>query len=154
MPNSIRERILQAAVGRIASAVGPLNAEVHRSPTVALTREQAPAVVVFPESDEVTERPNDRVERQLVVRLVSLARGTPPTPPETEADALLVAAHAALMVETTVGGLVSLVLGSLMLFRSADPAIRVSLDVIFAVTAFTAAVAQALLPTARRHLPA
>ena len=106
MPNSIRERILQAAVSRIASAVGPLNAEVHRSPTVALTREQAPAVVVFPESDEVTDRPNDRVERQLVVRVVSLARGTTPTPPESEADALLVAAHAALMGETTLGGLV------------------------------------------------
>ncbi len=104
MPNSIRERILQAAVGRIASAVGPLNAEVYRSPTVALTREQAPAVVVFPESDEVTERPNDRVERQLVVRLVSLARGTAPVPPETEADALLVAAHAALMGEQSFGG--------------------------------------------------
>jgi hypothetical protein len=105
MSNSIRERILQAAVDRIASAIGPLNAEVHRSPTVALTREQAPAVVLFPESDEVTDRPNDRVEHQLVVRVVALARGTAPTPPETEADALLVAAHAALMSETTFGGL-------------------------------------------------
>ncbi len=105
MPNSIREQILQAAVDRIASVVGALSAEVHRSPTVALTREQAPAVVLFPESDEVTDRPNDRVERQLVVRLVSLARGKTPTPPETEADALLVAAHAALMGETTLGGL-------------------------------------------------
>jgi membrane-bound serine protease (ClpP class) len=45
----------------------------------------------------------------------------------------------------TVGGLVSLVLGSLMLFRSADPAIRVSLDVIFAVTLFAAAVVALLL---------
>ena len=105
MSNSIRERILQAAVDRIVSVIGPLNAEVHRSPTVALTREQAPAVVLFPESDEVTDRPNDRVERQLVVRVVALARGTTPMPPETEADALLVAAHAALMSETSLGGL-------------------------------------------------
>ena len=36
--------------------------------------------------------------------MVALARGTAPTPPETEADALLVAAHAALMSETTFGG--------------------------------------------------
>ena len=45
----------------------------------------------------------------------------------------------------TVGGLISLVLGSLMLFKSADPAIRVSLDVIFAVTVFAAAVVALLL---------
>ncbi len=97
MPNSIREQILQAAVSRIAANLAPLGAEVHRSPTVALTREQAPAVVVFPESDEVIDRPNDRVERELVIRVVALARAVPPAAPETEADALLVAAHAALM---------------------------------------------------------
>lgn len=45
----------------------------------------------------------------------------------------------------TVGGLVSLVLGSLMLFKSADPAIRVSKDVIFSVTLFAAAVVAFLL---------
>lgn len=37
----------------------------------------------------------------------------------------------------TVGGLISLVLGSLMLFKSADPAIRVSIDVIMSMAAFT-----------------
>ncbi len=37
----------------------------------------------------------------------------------------------------TVGGLISLVLGSLMLFKSVDPAIRVSLDVIAAAVLFT-----------------
>ncbi len=45
----------------------------------------------------------------------------------------------------SVGGLISLVLGSLMLFKSADPAIRVSKDVIFAVTVFAAAVVAFLL---------
>jgi membrane-bound serine protease (ClpP class) len=40
----------------------------------------------------------------------------------------------------TVAGVISLVLGSLMLFKSADPAIRVSLDVIFSVTLFTVVV--------------
>ena len=105
MPNSIREQILQAAVNRIAPVVEPLNANIYRSPTVALTREQAPAIVLFPESDEVTERANNRVEHQLIINLVALARGVAPTSPETEADALLVATHAALMSETTFGGL-------------------------------------------------
>ena len=40
----------------------------------------------------------------------------------------------------TVAGLVSLVLGSLMLFRSGDPAVRVGLDVIGAVVLFTVVV--------------
>ena len=40
----------------------------------------------------------------------------------------------------TVAGLISLVLGSLMLFKSADPAIRVSLEVIISVALFTAVV--------------
>jgi membrane-bound serine protease (ClpP class) len=37
----------------------------------------------------------------------------------------------------TVGGVISLVLGSLMLFKSADPAIRVSLSLIYGLAAFT-----------------
>ncbi len=45
----------------------------------------------------------------------------------------------------SVAGLISLVLGSLMLFKSADPAIRVSKDVIFGVTLFAAAVVAFLL---------
>ena len=45
----------------------------------------------------------------------------------------------------SVGGLISLVLGSLMLFKSADPAIRVSLEVILSVTVFAAAVVALLL---------
>lgn len=40
----------------------------------------------------------------------------------------------------TVGGLIALVLGSLMLFKSADPAIRVGLDVIAAAVLFSALV--------------
>lgn len=40
----------------------------------------------------------------------------------------------------TVAGIISLVIGSLMLFKSADPAIRVSLDVIISMAVFTALV--------------
>lgn len=40
----------------------------------------------------------------------------------------------------TVAGVISLVLGSLLLFRSAEPALRVSLDVILGVALFAAAV--------------
>jgi len=82
-----------------------LGATVHRSPTVAITREQSPALVVFPESDAISELANDRVTRLLTIRLVALARAVPPAIPESEADRLLTAAHAALMRDGTLGEL-------------------------------------------------
>ncbi len=102
---SIREQILLALMAAVRPAAEALGATVHRSPTVAIAREQCPALVVFPEGEAITERANDRVTRELTVRLVVLARAVPPLAPETEADRLLTAAHAALMADTNLGGL-------------------------------------------------
>lgn len=103
--SSIRERILLAALDAVRAPVMALGATLHRSPKVALTRDQCPALVVFPETDAITERANDRVTRLLTVRLVALARAVPPAMPDTAADLLLTAAHAALMADATLGGL-------------------------------------------------
>jgi hypothetical protein len=97
--NSIRERILLAVMAAVRPAVEGLGATLHRSPTVAISREQCPALVVFPESESITERANDRVTRELTVRVVALARAVPPASPETDADRLLTAAHAALLAD-------------------------------------------------------
>ena len=102
---SIREQILLAVMAAVRPTAEGLGATVHRSPTVAIGREQCPALVVFPESDAITERANDRVTRELTVRIVALARAVPPVAPETEADQLLAAAHAALMADLNLGGL-------------------------------------------------
>ena len=102
---SIREQILLAVMAAVRPTAEGLGATVHRSPTVAISREQCPALVVFPESDAITERANDRVTRELTVRIVALARAVPPVAPETEADQLLTAAHAALMADLNLGGL-------------------------------------------------
>ena len=101
--NSIREQILLAVLDAVRPSVEALGATLHRSPTVAISREQCPALVVFPESESITERANDRVTRVLVVRLVALARAVPPATPETEADRLLTAAHAALLADRNLG---------------------------------------------------
>jgi hypothetical protein len=103
--NSIREQIVLAVLDAVRTQVASLGATLHRSPTVAISREQSPALVVFPESDAITERANDRVTRVLTLRLVALARAVPPDVPETEADRLLTAAHAALMADVNLGGL-------------------------------------------------
>ena len=103
--HSIREQILLALLAVVRPHAQSLGATLHRSPTVAIGREQCPALVVFPESESITERANDRVTRELTVRVVALARAVPPAIPETEADRLLTAAHAALMADGTLGGL-------------------------------------------------
>lgn len=103
--NSLRERILLAVLDAVRAPLQALGATVHRSPTVAITREQSPALVVFPESDAISERANDRVTRLLTIRLVALARAVPPAIPESEADRLLTAAHSALMRDGTLGEL-------------------------------------------------
>lgn len=104
--NSIREQILLAALAAVRPHVESLGATLHRSPTVAISREQCPALALFPESESITERANDRVTRELIVRVVALARAVPPAIPETEADRLLTAAHAAFMADGNLGGLV------------------------------------------------
>jgi hypothetical protein len=103
--NSIREQILLAVLDAVRAPVEVLGASLHRSPTVAISREQCPALVVFPESESITERANDRITRVLTVRIVALARAVPPAIPETEADRLLTAAHAALLADRNLGGL-------------------------------------------------
>ncbi len=103
--HSIREQLLQAVLAAVRPAVTALGATLHRSPSVAINRDQCPALVVFPESETITERANDRVTRELSLRIVALARAVPPAVPETEADRLLTAAHAALFTDGTLGGL-------------------------------------------------
>ena len=103
--NSIREQILLAVMATVRPAAEQLGATVHRSPTLAISRELCPALVVLPEGEAITERSNDRVARELTVRIVALARAIPPLAPETEADRLLSAAHAALMANANLGGL-------------------------------------------------
>lgn len=102
---SIREQLLLAVMAAVRPVVTGLGATLHRSPTVAINRDQCPALVVFPESEAITERANDRVTRELTLRVVALARTVPPTAPETVADHLLTAAHAALFVDGSFGGL-------------------------------------------------
>lgn len=105
MSASIRERILQAVFERLRMAAEGQSAKAHRSPVAALSREQSPALAMFPESDGIRQRPNDRVEHELVLRIVAVARATPTEVPETQADRLLVATHRALMADVTLGGL-------------------------------------------------
>jgi len=99
---SVRERLLEALMAALTPVAAAKGATFLRSPTLALPREQSPALLLFPEGDAITERANDRVTRELTVRLTALARGEDGA---VVADRLLVAAHCALFADVNLGGL-------------------------------------------------
>lgn len=105
MNESLREHVIQAVMAILAPIALAHGATLIRSPPTGVTREQSPALLIFPESDAVSPRINDRIERQLVLRVVALARETAGSTPEAIADRLLVAAHAALFDSANLNGL-------------------------------------------------
>lgn len=98
---SRRELLIRAVMGCCQAAVTP--ATVLRQPTTAIARDQTPALVLAIVSDAPVKRSNDRMERELVVRLTSYARD--PTDGYAVADDLLCKTHLALLADTTLGGL-------------------------------------------------
>lgn len=98
---SRRELLIRAVMGCCQTAVIP--ATVLRQPTIAIARDQTPALVLSIVSDAPVKRSNDRMERELVVRLTSYARD--PTDGYAVADDLLCRSHVALLADTTLGGL-------------------------------------------------
>lgn len=105
MTHSIREQILRAVLTTLTPVAHAHGAQLLRSPTSAITREQSPALLLLPESETLSSRNNDRVERQLIIRLIALARETGDIAAESLADALLVSAHRALFADVNLGGL-------------------------------------------------
>lgn len=99
--NSIRERVLREIVARLSSAIAPT--PVLRMPNVPVTREASPALLLVAESDSITAHANQLIDRQLVIRIAVIARGSDAF---DAADQLLVTAHRALLADPNLGGLV------------------------------------------------
>lgn len=99
--NSVRERALREVLLRLSSALAPI--QVLRHPTVPVARTGSPALLVFAEGDAIVARANSLLDRVLTIRCVAVTRGDDAF---DEADQLLVAAHAALMVDPNLDGLV------------------------------------------------
>jgi hypothetical protein len=101
MPQSRREQIIRNVITRCQDAIYPT--AVLRQPTIAIPREQTPVLLVEVLSDAPVTRSNDRMERELVLRILAHARD--PTDGYAVADDLLCRAHLALLADTTFGGL-------------------------------------------------
>lgn len=105
MNQSVRERIVQAVLAALTPVAAALHASLIRSPTTAVSRELSPALLLMSESDQVSERSNDRVQRQLVLRMTALARDQGSLRAMAIVDELLVAAHSALFASSNLAGL-------------------------------------------------
>lgn len=98
---SRREQIVREVVARCTAAVAPV--AVLRQPVTAIPRERTPALIVVIESDNPVKRANDRMERDLIVRVTGFARD--PVDGYAVADDLVCRAHAALMIDPALGDL-------------------------------------------------
>lgn len=101
MPQSRREQIIREVLFRCQQVIAPT--AVLRQPAIAIPREQTPVLLVTVVSDAPVKRSNDRVEHELVLRVMGHARD--PTDGYAVADDLLCLAHMALLADTTLGGL-------------------------------------------------
>jgi len=101
MPQSRREQIVREVLFRCQAAIAPL--AVVRQPTVAIPRDQTPVLLVSVISDTPVKRSNNRMERELVLRVTGHARD--PTDGYAVADDLLCVAHLTLLADPTLGGL-------------------------------------------------
>jgi len=101
MPQSRREQIIRDVVARCQSGIAPT--AVVRQPVAAIARAQTPLLVVTVVSDSPVTRSNERMERELVLRILAHARD--PTDGYAVADDLLCRAHLALLADVTLGGL-------------------------------------------------
>jgi hypothetical protein len=98
---SWREQLIRAVLHYCTAAIAPIR--VLRQPVTAIPRDQAPALILSVTADAPISRHNERIERELVLRLTAYARD--PTDGYAVADDLLCRAHIALLAEPTLGGL-------------------------------------------------
>jgi hypothetical protein len=131
--NSLRERIARAVVDRLRAAV---SVPVLRQPTTAQPRDVGPFVAVVMQSDS-GEAINTVLHRTLTLRITAVSRDS--ADPWGQADALLCAAHSALLSDPTLGGLALQVALQDTDFEAEDAdAAAVAIPAVYAITYRTA----------------
>lgn len=99
--DSLQEQIAAQALAVLLAAATPAGDRVYRSRSEALRREETPAIVIRPDMEQ-TERESEEVDRnqfELSVEILARESADGLTPWDKQADAVKVAAHAALMAD-------------------------------------------------------
>ncbi len=105
MALSIREQILQATAAKLQAVATANAATFLRQPVLGVPREKSPALVLDVQGETIDPRGNTLVDRHLTFRVVAIARNLDVAAGYAQADAIVVAAHAAIMADLNVGGL-------------------------------------------------
>lgn len=93
-----REQIIQAIVAAIAAGTTP----VYRSRVEPLARNETPAIVVEPLSDNATQTTLGRLDWSLTLRVMVIVRGDGP---DQLADPIIADIHQRIMADMSIGGL-------------------------------------------------
>ena len=93
-----REQIIQAIVAAIAGGATP----VYRSRVEPLARNETPAIVVEPLSDNATQTTLGRLDWSLTLRVMVIVRGDGP---DQLADPIIADIHQRIMADMSIGGL-------------------------------------------------
>lgn len=112
MPSK-RETILARIATTLASTSG-VSGRVYRSRVEPLARGESPALVIEPSSDQATLDTVATLFWTLTVRITCVVRSAIP---DQAADAVMLDAHAKLMADTTLGGLVVDIVPGTMTFE-------------------------------------
>lgn len=100
--SSVREQILEALATKLTTVP---NATVFRSRQNAVPREEGIAIILQPENEQVEKRagnPGGFVSKIMLLNMSVIARGDPA---DEIADPVVVAAHALIMADPTLGNL-------------------------------------------------
>ena len=101
---SRREQILAAVAAALAGTTG-VGSRIFRSREDALADGEAPALVVTPGGEDVTEIGQGLIEARLQVEVQVYARASASQPADQAADPVCESAHLRVMANTTLGGL-------------------------------------------------
>jgi hypothetical protein len=96
-----RERVLRAIVTTLAGTTG-VGSRIYRSRVEPLARQESPAIVVEPISDQAQQNTSlPTLDWSLIVRVAIIVRGNVP---DQLADPIVESAHSKLMADLTLGG--------------------------------------------------
>lgn len=115
MMSSRREQILAKMVALLEA--GNVGAPVERSRTNAISRAQSPRVIVLASSDIASQPFVPYLHWALSAHVVVYVRGAEP---DVLADPIITAAHAALMADQTLGGMVMNIMPASTHFELSD----------------------------------
>lgn len=96
-----REQIMQALVAALAGTA-QVGTRIYRSRVDALSRDEAPALVVMPIGEQVAQDVVNLTEKNLMVEVQVYVRADEP---DLAADPICESVHSKVMADTTLGGL-------------------------------------------------